>query len=85
MAKKQAKAKPKSQEKKILLSSVFRSGELFIRHTFERIMRQKYDMSEHESMAYFDSALASGDIEFARIVYPDVNAYRVKEKILNSI
>ena len=78
MAKKQAK--PKIQEKKILLSSVFRSGELFIRHTFERIMRQKYDMSEHESVAYFDSAIESGEIEFARIVYPDVKAYRVKEK-----
>ena len=83
MAKKQAK--PKIQEKKILLSSVFRSGELFIRHTFERIMRQKYDMSEPESVAYFDTALSSGEIEFARIVYPDVKAYRVKEKILNSI
>ena len=78
MAKKQAK--PKSQEKKILLSLVFRPGELFIRHTFERIMRQKYDMGEPESVACFDTALASGEIEFARIVYPDVKAYRVKEK-----
>ena len=75
-----SKAASKKQEKKILLSSVFRPDELFIRHTFERIMRQKYDMSEPESAAYFDSALESGEIEFARIVYPDVNAYRVKEK-----
>ena len=75
-----SKAASKKQEKKILLSSVFRPDELFIRHTFERIMRQKHDMSEPESAVYFDSALASGDIEFARIVYPDVNAYRVKEK-----
>ena len=80
-----SKAASKKQEKKILLSSVFRPDELFIRHTFERIMRQKYDMSEPESAAYFDSALESGEIEFARIVYPDVKAYRVKEKSLGSV
>lgn len=80
-----SKAASKKQEKKILLSSVFRPDELFIRHTFERIMRQKHDMSEPESAAYFDSALESGEIEFARIVYPDVKAYRVKEKSLGSV
>ena len=55
-----SKAASKKQEKKILLSSVFRPDELFIRHTFERIMRQKHDMSEPESAAYFDSAIESG-------------------------
>lgn len=36
-------------------------------------------MSEPESVAYFDNSLESGEIEFARIVYPDVKAYRVKK------
>ena len=61
-------------------SLVKNPGELFIAYTFKRLARAEYSVNEAESEAIFAESLRLKAIVADRIVYPDVQAYRVLDQ-----